>query len=298
MPGSHTAIELVEATTSDGVRLHGAHYLSDAAATPATGLDAVLLLHGAGGNFYSSTLFASLLPTLTQLGLAALVVNTRGHDAVSTASTPRGPRLLGAAFEIVDDCRHDVAAWVGWLEQRGYRRLAVAGHSLGAVKAIYSLAHDAPPAVRCLVAMSPPRLSHSHFAGSPEAAQFLSEYADAERLVAGGKGDTLISVRFPIPYLVSAAGYVDKYGPAERYNILRYVPRVACEMFFTFGTIELRRGLAFHGLPDELNGLAAKGAKVNVAVVGGADHFYTSARSELSGQISSWLRRSTTEGLG
>ena len=291
MSGSNTAIELVEVTTSDGVRLHGALYLPDGQTPSSASLDAMLFLHGAGGNFYGSTLFAGLLPTLTELRMAVLVVNTRGHDAVSTASTPRGPRMLGAAFEIVDECRYDVAAWTDCLLRRGYSRLALAGHSLGAVKVIYSLAHEPIPAVKCAVAISPPRLSHSRFVSSSEADLFLSEYAEAERLAAEGKDDTLMSVRFPLPYLVSAAGYVDKYGPAERYNILTHVTKVACPILFTFGTIELRRGSAFQGLPEELNDLAAHGVDLKVAVIAGADHFYTSARGELAAQLAAWLRQ-------
>jgi alpha/beta superfamily hydrolase len=199
--------------------------------------------------------------------------------------------MFGAAFENVDDCRHDIAAWVAWLVGRGHGGVALAGHSLGAVKAIYSMALESSPAVKGLIAMSPPRLAHSHFARSPDAGQFLSEYAEAERLVADGKGETLMSVKFPIPYLVSAAGYVDKYGPAERYNIMKHVGRVTCPMLFTFGTIELRRGSAFQNLPEELNDLAADKKDLKVAVIAGADHFYTVARSELAAQIGSWLRR-------
>lgn len=275
--------------------MHGVYYRPDGddqpnSAPSLVGLDCVLLLHGAGGNFYGSTLFSSLLPSLTELGLAVLMVNTRGHDAVSTASTPRGPRMLGAAFEIVDDCRLDIAAWISWLKERGDRRIAIAGHSLGAVKAIYYLAHEPPPEATCLIALSPPRLSHSHFASGPDAGLFLSEYAEAQRLTGEGKGEAIMSVRFPIPYLVSAASYVDKYGPEERYNVLNHVAQIACPMFFTFGTIELRRGSAFQGLPEELNNLAAQSGEVKVAVIAGADHFYTATRAELAGQIESWLR--------
>ena len=76
-------------------------------------------------------------------GSAALVVNTRGHDGISSTNAPVGRRLQGAAYEIVDACCHDVAAWLAWLRERGYRRLGLLGHSLGAVKAIYSQAHRA-----------------------------------------------------------------------------------------------------------------------------------------------------------
>lgn len=282
--------ELVEVTTRDGIRLHGAFYGPAPSEPVPKSLDAVLILHGAGGNFYGSTLFGGLLPTFAQLGLAVLSVNTRGHDSVSTAGTANGPRTLGAAFETVDECRHDIAAWIDFLALRGYQHLVLAGHSLGAVKAIYSLAHEARPEVRSLVAISPPRLSHSRFAEGPESDQFLKEFADAERHLAAGNVEALMSVRFPIPYLVTAAGYIDKYGRDERYNVLKHVPQVACPMLFTFGTIELRRGSAFQGLPEELNALAEQGSDLKVVVLAGADHFYTAARGALAGQIASWLR--------
>jgi pimeloyl-ACP methyl ester carboxylesterase len=282
--------EIIEVTTRDGIRLHGALELPEQPAQPSQSFDALLLLHGAGGNFYGSTLFAGLSPTFRELGLALLTVNTRGHDSVNTASTAKGPRTLGAAFELVDECCFDIAAWLDWLRGRGYQRLAIVGHSLGAVKAIYALAHEPQPDVRSLVAISPPRLSHSRFAEGPDSEQFLAEFTEAERYLAAGQSETLMSVRFPIPYLVTAAGYVDKYGRDERYNILKHVPLVSCPMLFTFGTIELRRGSAFQGLPDALNVLAEQGADLKVAVLAGADHFYTAARGELAGLIGAWLR--------
>jgi dienelactone hydrolase len=282
--------EIVEVTTRDGIRLHGALHSPAGPVEESVALDAMLVLHGAGGNFYGSALFAGLLPTWARLGLAVLAVNTRGHDSVSTAATNSGPRMLGAAFEIVDECRHDLSAWIDWLSSRGYRRVGIVGHSLGAVKAVYSLAHEALAEARAVVAISPPRLSHSRFAAAPEAEQFLDEFAEAERHVAAGNSEKLMSVRFPIPYLVTAAGYIDKYGRDERYNLLKYVPQVPRPMLFTFGTIELRRGPAFQGLPEDLQVLAERGADLKVAVVAGADHFYTAARGELAGQIACWLR--------
>ncbi|MGH7139926.1 MAG: alpha/beta hydrolase [Pirellulales bacterium] len=282
--------EIVEVTTRDGIRLHGAFYSPAGPVEGSVALDALLVLHGAGGNFYGSTLFAGLLPTWARLGLAVLTVNTRGHDSVSATATNSGPRMLGAAFEIVDECRHDLAAWIDWLSSRGYRRVGVVGHSLGALKAIYSLARETQSEVRAVVAISPPRLSYSRFVAGPEAEQFLGEFAEAEQHVAAGQGEKLLSVRFPIPYLVTAAGYIDKYGRDERYNLLKHVPLVPRPLLFTFGTIELRRGSAFQGLPEDLQALAERGADLKVAVVAGADHFYTAARSELAGQIVSWLR--------
>lgn len=281
--------ELVQVVTRDGLRLHGALHQPAGAAPDAPG-QVLLLLHGAGGNFYSSGLFTGLISRLVQAGLTVLAVNTRGHDAVSTAGSRK---YFGAAFEVVDDCRHDIAAWVEFLTGRGFGQIALAGHSLGAIKAVYCLAHEPPEPVRRLIAISPPRLSYSRFASSPEAETFLSESAVAEAHVREGRGETVMTVQFPLPYLVSAAGYLDKYGPEERYNVLKFVDQVGCPMLFTFGAIELRRGSAFAGLPEELAARSRRDLKV--AVVAGADHFYSFGLGELAEQIGIWLCGATDE---
>ncbi|HJT36404.1 MAG TPA: alpha/beta hydrolase [Pirellulales bacterium] len=278
--------EIVQAITGDGLRLHGALHQPSAKEAHGLALDALLLLHGAGGNFYGSGLLTGLIARLTASGLTVLSVNTRGHDAVSTAGSRK---YYGAAFEVVDDCRYDIAAWLEFLVQRGYQQIGLAGHSLGAVKAIYYLAHEPQSPVRRLVAISPPRLSHARFLSSPDAAEFSREFAVADDHMRQGRGETIMAVQFPLPYLVSAAGYLDKYGPEERYNLLNFVDRVACPMLFTFGTIELRRGSAFEGLPEELPARVRDAHQLKVAIVSGADHFYSSGLGELAGQIEAWL---------
>jgi pimeloyl-ACP methyl ester carboxylesterase len=286
--------EIVRIAAADGLRLDGAFRAPPSESAGPLGIDAVVCLHGTGGNFYSSSLFAALSPRLLNLGAAVLTVNTRGHDLVNTASGAAGPRLQGAAFEIVDECRYDVAAWVGWLVERGYERIVLAGHSLGAVKAVYSLAHDADrklSSIAGLLAISPPRLSYSHFCQGPSAAEFQAELAAAEAHLREGRGETLMSIRFPLPYLVSAAGYVDKYGPAERYNVLNFAAAVGCPALYTFGAVELERNTAFRGLPELLGAQASQGAELKVAVIAGADHFYSGVHAELADRLEFWLRR-------
>ena len=282
--------DLVRVAASDGLRLDGALFAPEADAPSLLGVDAIVCLHGTGGSFYSSSLFGALTPRFLKAGAAVLTVNTRGHDLVSAASAG----LQGAAFEIVDQCRLDVAAWIGWLAERGYRRIALAGHSLGAVKATYSLAHDAQSelsSVVGLLAISPPRLSYSHFCQGPSAAEFQADLAAAETFLREGRGETLMSVRFPLPYLVSAAGYVDKYGPTERYNVLNFAAAVRCPALYAFGALELEHNPAFRGMPELLGAQASQGADLKVAVIAGADHFYSAAQSELADRLEFWLRR-------
>src|SRR5260370_39513392 len=126
-------VDLVQTTTRDGVRLDAALQTPPASGPPSVAVDAFCLLHGTAGNFYSSSLFDGLAERLLQLGCAVLRVNTRGHDVISNAVTARGGRRLGAASEVGDACRHDVAAWIDWLKQRVGPRLRLVGHRSRAV---------------------------------------------------------------------------------------------------------------------------------------------------------------------
>src|ERR1019366_9393517 len=116
----------------------------------------------------------------------------RGHDGISTAATAKGGRRNGAAYEVVDDCRHDLTAWVEFLRERVGPRVGLVGHSLGAVKCLYALAHEAALRVECVVAISPPRLSYAWFCSNPEGAAFLQTYHQAEALVEAGQPMALL----------------------------------------------------------------------------------------------------------
>ena len=281
-------VDLVQVTTRDGVRLDGAFQASSAASV--LPLDAVCLVHGTGGNFYGSTLFDECAARLLELGCSVLRINTRGHDSISTAATSTGGRRLGAAYEVVDECRHDLAAWVDWLRQRTGPRVGLIGHSLGAVKCLYALAHDPALGVKCVVAVSPPRLSYSWFCTSPEGPRFLETYALADQHVAAGEPGTLLEVKLPLPFVIAAAGYVEKYGPDERYNFLKFLPGVPCPTLITFGSVEVENNMAFREAPVAVISLGRRVSRVAVATIAGADHFYSGVRDNLLACVEAWLR--------
>jgi dienelactone hydrolase len=288
-------VELVQTQTRDGLRLDGMFQTPGAPASTDLGVAAICLVHGTGGNFYSSTLFDAVAQRLLQLGCAVLRVNTRGHDGISTAAAARGGFRLGAAFETVDDCRHDLAAWVDWLVGRAGPRVGLVGHSLGAVKCLYALAGEPRPEVRRVVALSPPRLSYKAFAASPRSAEFLDTIARAERLVADGRPAELLEVQMPLLMIITATGYLEKYGPDERYDYLRFVGGAGCPTLVTLGGLEVQDNAAFRGAPEELDRLGGRHPHLRTELVGGADHFYSAARPELMDRVEAWLRSAAAE---
>jgi hypothetical protein len=284
-------VDLVQTTTRDGVRLDGAYQPAPAPGSGGLGIDGFLLVHGTGGSFYSSTLFDTLAEGLLALGVGVLRVNTRGHDLMSTAATPQGGMRAGAAYELVDECRHDLAAWAGWLRRNAGPRVGLLGHSLGAVKCLYAQASAPDPAIAGLIAISPPRLSHSWFADGANRDEFLATYHQARALVEAGEPGTLLEVRLPLPFVITAAGYAEKYGPDERYNYLRFLSAIHCPTLITFGSVEVAGNRAFQEAPAALTQAIAGHAHFSCRVIDGADHFYTGARDGLAGAIETWLRR-------
>lgn len=282
--------DLVRVTTRDGVNLDGALQRPPADIAPTVALDAVCLIHGTGGNFYSSTLFDVFCEGLRNLGCSVLRANTRGHDGISTAVTQRGGLRLGAAYEVVDDCRHDLAAWLTWLQDTVGPRVAFLGHSLGAVKCLYAAAQEPQHAPACLIVVSPPRLSYSWYCGSAQAQDFLATFQQAEALVHAGQPLQLIDVKLPLPFAIAAGGYVEKYGPDERYNFFKYVTGVPCPMLVLFGSVEVEKNMAFQNAPAELAELKSRVPRLSVQTIAGGDHFYSGVRDQAWAAIERWLR--------
>lgn len=284
-------VDLLHVATEDQLRLDGV--LIPAAGEPihAFGVDCLLCFHGTGSNFYAAALFNGLTPHLLDAGLPLARVNTRGHDMIATSAG----KLHGSAYECVADCVLDLRAWLKLLKERGFNRIALVGHSLGALKGVVALAGESFPDITRLIAISPPWLSHARFSAGRKRELFLATLAEAQRHVDAGRSQTLMEVLFPLPYVVTAAGYVDKYGPDERYNVPRLIGALKTPTLVTFGTEELGEGGAFHGLPEEIARLAAAGkTTADVRVIAGANHQYLGCHAELAGQLLRWLRTRAT----
>ena len=282
-------VELVRAKTPDSLHLDGA--LMTPEVSNKLPVDALLLLHGVGGSFFGGSMFDALSKPLLDEGAAILRVNTRGYGAINMLPTDSGAVRGGAAFETVDHCRYDITGWIQLLVERGYNRIGLLGHSLGAIKAIYHAAHESHANLACVIAASPPRLSSSAFQNGPRSAEYFESISAAKHHISQGSPDSLITVKFPFPLMISAAGYIDKYGD-ERYNLVKFVDQISLPTLFTYGSIELEEGgVPFAGMPDAIQDAVAAKPSVTIRIVSQADHFYTGRYSELSTEILGWLRR-------
>ncbi|MDE3074149.1 MAG: alpha/beta fold hydrolase [Chloroflexota bacterium] len=283
-------VELVNVRTTDDVRLDGSLTLPHGASPPELGIDAAILNHGVGGNFYGPSFFPHMQQALNDVGCAVLRVNNRGHDLVY--NTPSG--RLGAAFEVVDDCRLDWKAWLDFAEARGYRRVLLWGHSLGAVKTIYFLAVESDPRVACAIASSPPLFSYDTYLGMEGSERFAEHFAHARTKVEQGAPDELMAMTVPTSAILAARTYVDKYGPEQRYNILNRLPAARVPVLVTLGGQEgsgpaRADWLAFGGLAAKVERLAGETPNLSCRTIEDANHFYEGKEEELWEAARDWL---------
>lgn len=266
-------VELCRVSTDDGLVLDGALRIPAEARTSLP-IDACLLVHGTGGNFTAPGLMDAFANQAASAGVASLRINTRGHDLMARIPTERGSVLGGAAYENIADSRHDLVAWLGMLGERGYRRIAVVGHSMGGVKAIYTLSRQPTEHVSCVVAISPPRFNHAHFQRHKLAGQFREDFRRADALVSRGEGEVLLQVRQPMSLVMPASGFVAKYGPHDEFDIVKLLPHVQCPTLVLIGAESARNVPAFDGLQAELERIAADRPGLKVVAIEGAEISY------------------------
>ncbi|MBI2171668.1 MAG: alpha/beta fold hydrolase [Chloroflexi bacterium] len=264
-------VELVKTTTTDDIALDGAFFAPREGGVANRPVDAILLVHGTGGNFYGANLL-DLGERFRQAGYPCASFNTTSHDVVY--GNPDRP--LGNAHEILDRCRLDLDAGITWLTRRGYERIAIFGHSMGAVKVAYYQAYIQDPRVTAVIPSSPVRLSHSYFLASEAGEEYRRFYEKAKALLEAGQPDTLIPASFPNPAFYSARSYVDKHGPAERYNLLRYTHMVRCPILLMAGTLETHPRLR-DAAKDAFETIKYK-PDAKLVIHEGADHGWSNMR--------------------
>jgi pimeloyl-ACP methyl ester carboxylesterase len=286
---------LVDVQCEDRIRLHGLLQGSSAAKrTDPSDIDRDqplwLVVHGVGGNFYSSSLLDSISLHLRNQGHSTLRINTRGHDQIAFAFGG-WPYLVGAAYEIQSQAIHDLRAWFTFAIDEGFTSINIVGHSLGAVKAAYFARAMAKNRLHRflptrLVLVSPPRLNHQSLATDPKYGEgYLNDLAKAEAAVAANDGERLLEIKFPQPLVLSAATFVDKYGRSSSYDYLSWASEVP-KADWIFGEFEVRGNRNnFADCDRYLAELVGADPNHTIQVIAKSDHNYTLGREQLNAAI-------------
>ena len=283
-------VELVSLLNDDGLRLDGAFYPPTESADRAGPVDAVLLIHGSRGNFYDGAT-KSMAEDLSAQGYACLPLNTNAHD--TAWYNPGSREFKGNAFEVLADTCIDLRAGIDHLTERGYRSIGLLGHSMGAVRAAYYAATEDDGRVTAVVPISPVRLSYSYFMESEDAEEFAASIEVARRLIARGEPEGVFRVGHPIPQLFSAASFLDKHGPEEKYNLINHAHGIRVPMLTLNGSLETHSRL--RDMAQDLAAAAVNSPKAETLMVEGGEHSLVNRTTEASDAVLKWLAALTPE---
>ena len=268
--------ELVSIAT-DTVALDGAFH------TPETGsvVGGVLLMHGNTMNFYTGAP-RFLPPALTELGLACLAYNRRGHDILAIRDSRAAE---GGAFQTAAEGMADNEFAAAYLTARGHAQPIVIGHSNGGMLATQFVARH--PEVRALILLSahrggPDIVPLSCAAGQLAADRMDEVIAQSRTLVAAGRGDELLLV----PgwwYVLSAASFLDRLEHTP--DALVAAPAIHCPVLYVRGDQE--SSVVYPA--EEFQRLA--GGPCDVQILPNCDHFYVGQESAVTDVVVEWLQR-------
>ena len=244
----------------------------------------VLATHGVGNSFTLSGLWRAL-QLLAERGWGVAMMNNRGHDWV--AMNPGDRRWIGAAYERIEDGVLDFQAGQRWLRERGHRRIVIAGHSLGGLKAAYTQAHFPGEDVVALAMFSSPRLPDDKVWDWPAHQRLL---ARCREMVDQGRGEELMHVDMPtntpaMKGLMCYRTYINKYGPDAATTALRYADRIRVPVFLLAGDHE-KPQLSFS---IDMEQALVNAPSVRRVMVDGCDHIYTDRHQAVADAAHDWL---------
>ena len=133
-------IKIRHIKTEDDLRLQGVEY------EPEKKDICVLLVHGMSGNFIENYFASVLGEELAKEQIGFIYGHNRGYSHVNDINTSEliekggyKSRRIGAMYEIFTDCLLDIEGWMKKCRELGYKRIILAGHSLGVPKVIHYL---------------------------------------------------------------------------------------------------------------------------------------------------------------
>jgi len=271
---SEVRIETVSIET-DTTPLDGLLYL------PATGdlRGAVQLMHGNTMNFYVGP--PRFLPRyLTQLGLACLAYNRRGHDVLSNRNSRD---LEGGAYQTLAQAITDNRLARGWLNDRGFPPPFVVGHSNGGMLGVRHVVDwaDTPGLVLLSAHRGGKGIMRLMADNGLMAADRYGEITDsARRLVAEGNGNQLMLV----PgwwYVISATTYVEYLDHCP--DTVELAAQIPCETLIVRSQEEPAEVYP----TEELAERSPHAVTIKILDAGG--HYYVGGEQQVGVTVASWI---------
>jgi pimeloyl-ACP methyl ester carboxylesterase len=270
---------LVEVEAADGVLLPGC-LLTQGQRQPGV---CVVWLPGFGMS-YDYRSYLDIGRRLAASGVAFAAAAVRGSQGAVTAWRHDGDRLrilkAGSWYEVFADTVLDISAWLEAARAAGYTRVVLAGHSFGAVKALYYLARENGP-VDGLVLASP-SLGLTRL--RPETLEL------ARDLVGRGAGEELLPPG-------SWPGFGTDTVSAQTYHSWAEVAGLIFDPAAAWPAVIRCPVLAFYGRGQDVGARSElefftgrmSAAQVSAALFDGLSHNYAGGEATVADAVRAWI---------
>jgi dienelactone hydrolase len=275
--------QLVTVESADGLSLNGFEVV-----TPHQSGAGIVWLHGFGVG-YDLPECVRLGRELAARGVGFIAGNVRGHDGGVVAYRRSGNReeavRAGSWWEVFEDSARDVAAWMDHARRLSFTKLVLAGHSFGALKAVYYATSEKPPDLGGLALVSPSfGLRHLDAQVAALAMALVAEGRGEELLPAGswprGFGTDTVSAQTYASWSRVAPGFFGE--PPTRFG------DIICPLLVVYGAS------GDVGGREDIDGFAAQATsapRFDWLVIQGLRHRYAGAEAALAEALDRWIVR-------
>jgi pimeloyl-ACP methyl ester carboxylesterase len=213
------------------------------------------------------------------------------HDLGNVLAWRGDKRVRGGGYwGVASEETRDLAAWIDFAANRGFKKVVLVGHSAGwaAVRSYQSEQQDervigvvlASGAVRAETRQTDP-----------------GQLAEAKRLMAAGEGDALVrDPKRSFPSYISAATFLDIAGSSPEYKDFfgmqtpnPGITRIRCPLLAFFGTRgDVGTEADLEQLKSAIKRQSIGPGRVETVMIRGADHMYAGEESQVAETIAKW----------
>jgi len=278
-------------TTKDGLKLQGILCYPK----KKTSNSVVLHIHGLEGNFYENEFFDDLAEVVTESNFTFCAVNTRGAGTVTDFVTnkPGNYKKYGAAYELVNHCLIDIAAWIDFLaKEAGFKNIILSGHSLGTIKVAYYLSQTQDKRVKGLILLA--AVDYCSLEEKQAGKKFEKYLKKAEAMIKRGEGKNFVPQDWHFLTFMSAESYYDWFKKNSKARIFEF-----SKPSFTYPQLSSIKipVLILQGEKDQyiedpqksLDLISSHTQTCTPILVKNADHWYNGGIEQMKQTVKRWL---------
>ncbi|KKR34020.1 MAG: hypothetical protein UT63_C0008G0019 [Candidatus Gottesmanbacteria bacterium GW2011_GWC2_39_8] len=268
---------------------------------PKNGTDKIVIhIHGKEGHFVQNKFVLEMGYSYPKTGYSFLTFNNRGHDYIADlikkTATGFTSVLGGSAYDIIEDCVHDINGVLNYVKDLGYKEIILQGHSLGPHKISYYLDTKPNPDISKVILIS---TSDILFHLNSEVPHWEEVSGLAKKMIYEGRGKEIMAIRLWSNCPVSAETFWNYTRPDSNTYCFNYTqPHIPFRHFENISlpifTVVAETDFAM-GIPQEkaMKMLKERSSSEDIEtyIVKGTSHNFAGKIDELTGTITDWLKK-------